>query len=176
MAFIPWRWLWWRETCQLMLMIVVSFPGGMTCLIWRRELQLAALLSSSLSWSSVAAVVAAAASPTDRTTGGWSSHDLLLALLSWQTAPTSSFLCSRWPKVRETLCSLQKPISKAEYLFITAHPWQMRSLGCASNQCQRKCFVRLAWRLSWRIALIRSNKPKCSSIFVYFDHLKTNYY
>ena len=90
----------------------------MTCLMWVRELWLAAVLSLSSSWSS-AAVAAAAASPTHRTTTEWPSYNqLLLALLYWQPVPTSSFLCSRWPKERHKLRPLHKPIAHFRYIKI----------------------------------------------------------
>ena len=84
--------------------------------MWVRELWLEAVLSLSSSWSPAA--VAAAASPTHRTTREWPSYDQLLAHLSWQPAPTSSFLCSRWPKERHKLRTLHKPIDHFRYIKI----------------------------------------------------------
>lgn len=121
---------WLDEFCKRYF-IQVSLDFGMRWRIRTRDLWLAAGYSWSLLWSAaaVAAVaVALAAGPTDRTTRRWLSYNLLLVPLSFQPATTLSFLCSRCPQERETLRSLQKPIPYPEYLFVTAHAWQMRLL------------------------------------------------
>lgn len=147
----------------------VSLHGGMRCLMRARHLRLAAGFFWSLLWSPAA--IAAAAGPADRTTKGSSSYNLLSALLSWQPEPTSSFLCTRWPKERETLRPLLKPILYPEYLFLTTHAWQMRLLfgwnhiylgsgyGVAPNagQYERNASQGLFGLLSRHKALIGNN-------------------